>query len=42
MDIWYLVEVKYDVKLAYILEASVQCFNKHCVRDKVSIEESVS
>jgi hypothetical protein len=30
-----LVEVKYDVKLTHILEASVQCFNKNCAQDKV-------
>lgn len=29
-----LVEVKYDVKLTHILEASVQCFNKNLYKIK--------
>ena len=31
----YLVEVKYNIKLTYILEASVQCFNKNCAQNKI-------
>ena len=31
----YLVEVKYNIKFTYILEASVQCFNKNCAQNKI-------
>ena len=31
----YLVEVKHNIKLTYILEASVQCFNKNCAQNKI-------
>lgn len=27
---YYLVEIEYYVKLAHVLEASVQCFDKDC------------
>jgi hypothetical protein len=34
----YLVEVKYNIKLAYIFEASVQCFDKNC-KQKAQIRD---